>query len=75
MSQVVAVSGEGVAALGADSAAGRRIARMRDFFAFVQTELGDLLAKWKADHPRRLAGLRGGCGPAGQVTCPKVLGS
>ena len=51
MSQVVSVSGEGVAALGADSAAGRRIARMRDFFTFVQSELGDLLAKWKADHP------------------------
>ena len=51
MSQVVSVSGEGVAALGADSVAGRRIARMRDFFTFVQSELGDLLAKWKADHP------------------------
>ena len=51
MSQVVSVSGEGVTALGADSVAGRRIARMRDFFTFVQAELGDLLAKWKADHP------------------------
>jgi hypothetical protein len=51
MSQVVSVSGEGVAALGADSVAGRRIARMRDFFTFVHAELGDLLAKWKADHP------------------------
>ena len=39
------------AALGADTAGGRRIARMRDFFEFVQAELGDLLAKWKADHP------------------------
>jgi DNA-binding transcriptional regulator GbsR (MarR family) len=51
MSQVVSVSGEGVAALGADTAAGRRIGRMRDFFLFVQAELGDLLAKWKADNP------------------------
>jgi DNA-binding transcriptional regulator GbsR (MarR family) len=51
MSQVVSVSGEGVAALGGDTVAGRRIGRMRDFFAFVQDELGDLLAKWKADHP------------------------
>ena len=51
MSQVVAASGDGVAALGVDTVAGRRIARMRDFFAFVQTELGDLLAKWKAENP------------------------
>ena len=51
MSQVVSVSGEGVAALGQDTVAGRRIGRMRDFFLFIQDELGDLLAKWKADHP------------------------
>ena len=51
MGQVVAVSDDGVAALGTDTEAGRRIARMRDFFAFVQTELGDLLAKWRADNP------------------------
>jgi hypothetical protein len=25
--------------------------RMRDFFAFVQGELGDLLAKWRAENP------------------------
>jgi DNA-binding transcriptional regulator GbsR (MarR family) len=50
-SQVVAVSGEGVTALGADTRAGRRIGRMRDFFEFVHAELGDLLAKWKADNP------------------------
>jgi DNA-binding transcriptional regulator GbsR (MarR family) len=51
MSQVVAASGDGVAALGADTVAGRRIARMRDFFIFVHAELGDLLAKWKAENP------------------------
>jgi DNA-binding transcriptional regulator GbsR (MarR family) len=51
MGQVVAVSGTGVAALGTDTVAGRRIARMRDFFAFLQTELGDLLEKWRAEHP------------------------
>jgi MarR family len=51
MGQVVSVSDEGVAALGAGTAAGRRIERMRDFFAFVQGELGDLLAKWRADNP------------------------
>jgi DNA-binding transcriptional regulator GbsR (MarR family) len=51
MSQVVAASTVGVTALGADTAAGRRIARMRDFFVFVHAELGDLLAKWKAENP------------------------
>ena len=51
MSQVVAATSEGVVALGADTAAGRRIARMRDFFVFVHAELGDLLAKWKAENP------------------------
>jgi len=51
MSQVVASSTEGVAALGAETAAGRRIGRMRDFFVFVHAELGDLLAKWKAENP------------------------
>ena len=56
MGQVVAVSDDGVAALGTDTEAGRRIARMRDFFAFVQTELGDLLAKWRADNPLCEAG-------------------
>ena len=51
MSQVVAASGDGIVALGADTVAGRRIARMRGFFIFVHAELGDLLAKWKADNP------------------------
>jgi hypothetical protein len=27
------------------------VARMRDFFAFIQGELGDLMAKWRAEHP------------------------
>ena len=74
MSQVVAVSGDGVAALGADTVAGRRIARMRDFFTFVQTELGDLLAKWKADNPSTTSGSpAGGRRPADRATCPKAL--
>jgi hypothetical protein len=44
-------AGEGVAALGPDSPGGQRLARMRDFFEFLHGELGDLLAKWRADNP------------------------
>jgi DNA-binding transcriptional regulator GbsR (MarR family) len=51
MGQVIAVTGDGLDALGPDSAAARRVARMRDFFAFIQGELGDLMAKWRAEHP------------------------
>jgi DNA-binding transcriptional regulator GbsR (MarR family) len=38
---------EGVEALGADSAAGRRLADSVEFFAFLQEELPDLLARWR----------------------------
>ena len=51
MGQVAAVSDEGVKALGPDSPAGQRVERMRDFFLFVQSELGGLLARWKAADP------------------------
>ena len=51
MGQVVSVSDDGVKALGADTAAGRRMERMRDFFAFIQREVGDLLAKWRTENP------------------------
>jgi DNA-binding transcriptional regulator GbsR (MarR family) len=51
MGQVVSVSDDGVKALGADTEAGRRMERMRDFFAFIQGELGDLLARWRTENP------------------------
>jgi DNA-binding transcriptional regulator GbsR (MarR family) len=51
MSQVAAASDDGVKALGTDSPGGERIARMRDFFVFVQGELGGLLARWRAENP------------------------
>ena len=51
LSQVAAASDDGVKALGADSPGGERIARMRDFFVFVQGELGGLLARWRAENP------------------------
>ena len=76
MSQVVSVSGEGVAALGADTAAGRRIARMRDFFMFVQPSSATSSPSGRPTTPSTTSGSpAGGCGPAGRVTCPKVLGS
>jgi DNA-binding transcriptional regulator GbsR (MarR family) len=51
MGQVISVTGEGLDVLGADSVAGQRVARMHDFFQFIQGELGDLLDKWRAEHP------------------------
>jgi DNA-binding transcriptional regulator GbsR (MarR family) len=51
MGQVMASTREGVAALGPDSPGGRRLGRMHDFFEFLHGELGDLLAKWRAENP------------------------
>jgi DNA-binding MarR family transcriptional regulator len=46
---LVAMADEGVIAAGGDSTtAGRRVAEMRDFFAFVATEMDGVLARWKA---------------------------
>jgi DNA-binding transcriptional regulator GbsR (MarR family) len=39
---------EGVAALGPDTPAGRRLAETRDFFAFWQQEMPALLERWEA---------------------------
>jgi hypothetical protein len=51
MGQVIASAGAGVTALGPDSPGGQRLARMRDFFGFLQGELGGLLEKWRAENP------------------------
>lgn len=40
--------GEGVAELGPDTDAGRRLAETRDFFAFWQAEMPALLERWEA---------------------------
>ncbi|WP_281259757.1 GbsR/MarR family transcriptional regulator [Mycolicibacterium palauense] len=37
---------EGIALAGADSPAGRRLAEMRDFYAFVFAEIPELLERW-----------------------------
>jgi DNA-binding transcriptional regulator GbsR (MarR family) len=39
---------EGVEAVGADTAAGRRLADTAEFFRFLQRELPALLARWRA---------------------------
>jgi DNA-binding transcriptional ArsR family regulator len=36
---------------GPDTSAGARMARMRDFYQFMQDEMPNLLARWKAEHP------------------------
>jgi hypothetical protein len=46
---LVAMAEDDVTAAGGNSTtAGRRIAEMRDFFAFVATEMDGVLARWKA---------------------------
>jgi DNA-binding transcriptional ArsR family regulator len=43
---------DGVAALGGTgNPAGARMARMREFYQFMQKELPTLLERWKAEHP------------------------
>jgi DNA-binding transcriptional ArsR family regulator len=43
---------DGVSALGGTAApAGARVARMREFYQFMQNELPTLLTRWKAEHP------------------------
>jgi hypothetical protein len=51
MGQVIAGADAGVSALGPDSPGGQRLARMRDFFGFLQGELGGLLEKWRVENP------------------------
>jgi len=44
----VAVARAGVASVGAETPAGRRIADTADFFAFLQDEMSGLMGKWQA---------------------------
>jgi DNA-binding transcriptional regulator GbsR (MarR family) len=39
---------EGIEALGEDSPAGKRLAEMRDFLAFMLTEITDMYERWHA---------------------------
>ena len=44
---------EGVAALGADTAAGRRIAETQRFFEFLKEEMAALMDRWRAQEAAR----------------------
>lgn len=44
---------EGVAALGADSAAGARVEETRDFFAYLRRELPQVLRRWEESRAER----------------------
>jgi biotin operon repressor len=44
---IVDIAGDGITAIGGkDSPSGARIAEMRDFFAFMATDTGNLLERW-----------------------------
>jgi DNA-binding transcriptional regulator GbsR (MarR family) len=43
---------EGIAGLGSDTPAGRRLAQTQEFFTFMQAELADMLERWSAHRDR-----------------------
>jgi hypothetical protein len=46
------LAGEGTEALGGpDTPAGARVARMREFYQFMENEMPTLLDRWKTTHP------------------------
>ncbi|HEX6756264.1 MAG TPA: MarR family transcriptional regulator [Mycobacteriales bacterium] len=50
LGKLAEIAAGGTAALG-DGAAAERVARMRDFFLFMQGEMDGLLARWRAERP------------------------
>jgi DNA-binding transcriptional regulator GbsR (MarR family) len=44
----------GVASLGADTSAGRRLAETREFFRFVDQQLGEMMARWRELRDQRV---------------------
>jgi DNA-binding transcriptional regulator GbsR (MarR family) len=50
-----AVAAEGIETLGPKSAAGARMAEIRDFFDFLADALPQLLSEWRAQYEARLA--------------------
>lgn len=52
---------DGVELLGADSPAGRRMERTREFFAFLRSELAPMMERWR-EHQRVAAASRAGDG-------------
>ena len=50
LGKLAEIAAGGTAALG-DGPAAERVARMRDFFLFMQGEMDGLLARWRAERP------------------------
>ncbi len=51
--RIAAMAAEGVAAVGGErTAAGARLAEMRDFFAYLETEVPALVERWHAERTR-----------------------
>jgi DNA-binding transcriptional ArsR family regulator len=59
----VAAAAEGVTLLGPGTPAGRRFAESAEFFAFLQREMPQVLARWR-EHQRKLRELPDGQRPA-----------
>jgi len=50
LSTLIAATDQGVVAAGGSTTpAGRRLAEMRDFYAFVQGEMPEIMEKWRAN--------------------------
>jgi hypothetical protein len=47
---------EGIEALGDDSPAGKRLAEMRDFLAFMLKEITAMYERWHAEREARMQG-------------------
>jgi hypothetical protein len=47
-----AAAADGVATLGVERPGGRRMAETQQFFAFLRTELPEMLARWQATRDR-----------------------
>jgi DNA-binding transcriptional regulator GbsR (MarR family) len=59
LSRWIKALGEGIAAVGPDTAAGVRLVETREFFEFMKEELPDLLQRWRDRQDAHRAG-RGG---------------
>jgi hypothetical protein len=50
--QLAELIDEGVGAVGPETPAGQRLAEMRDFYRFVESDLADQLRRWRASRGR-----------------------
>ncbi|MFI5957080.1 GbsR/MarR family transcriptional regulator [Cryptosporangium sp. NPDC051539] len=57
MGEVINLAADGVEAVGADTVAGHRLGEMRDFYAFMSSEVQDMLPRWEKARDSRRAEL------------------